>query len=154
MVCGDSSQGAYRPMLGSSTLRFITEMTRGVDRILVICDDPQSSCVRSTLEDDGYGVTMLASGSLPGNMFKAAEPGLIILDVSLPETDVHDLCRRIRKKSEDVAILVVSVASAVDEVVQVLSCGADGYITKPFSPLEFLARIRVAFRGSRNWAPR
>lgn len=83
--------------------------------------------------------------------FSATGPRLIVLDVSLPGTSVLDLCREIRDRSNSVSIFVASVRSDVNEIVQALKFGVHGCQTKPFSPLEFLARIRVEFRNRKVW---
>jgi len=59
--------------------------------------------------------------------------------------------RQIRNKSENVSILVLSPITHVEEVVLFLKLGADGYITKPFNPLEFMARVRAAMRRRGNF---
>jgi DNA-binding response OmpR family regulator len=62
-----------------------------------------------------------------------------------------DLRRQIRNESENVAILVLSPITRVEEVVLFLKLGADGYITKPFNPFEFIARIQAAMQRRGNY---
>ena len=116
-----------------------------VERILVIYDDPQSqSTVHRILEPAGYDVITAAVGPNAMGVFRAEKPGLVILDVCLPGRSGQDLCRQVRSESKNVPLLVLSAAGDLADVVLLLELGADGYMTKPFSPCEFLARVRTA----------
>jgi DNA-binding response OmpR family regulator len=118
-----------------------------VERILVIYDDPESPrTVRGILEQAGYPVAVAASGPIALDVLYTSKPGLVVLDISLPGTLTQDLCRQIRGRSKDVPLLVLSIISDVEQVVLLLQLGADGYVKKPFSPLELLARVRAALR--------
>ncbi|WP_263352979.1 response regulator transcription factor [Acidicapsa acidisoli] len=125
---------------------------RNVERILVIYDDPGSpQTVRRILEGAGYEVSIAAFDPIAMDDLCATEPELIVLDVCLPGKTTQNLCRQIREKSQHVSILVLSAISDVEEVVLLLKIGADDYMTKPFSALEFLARIRAAMRRHGNY---
>jgi len=106
--------------------------------------------VRQILEPAGYEVTIAASDQIAMDLIRATEAGLVILDVCLPSKSSQDLCHQIRSKSGNVSLLVLSPITDVEEVVLFLKLGADGYITKPFSPSELMARIRAAMRRCRN----
>jgi DNA-binding response OmpR family regulator len=77
----------------------------------------------------------------------------VILDLKMPQVGGQDVCREMRKQSEDVPILVLT--GSVEEVnrVLLLELGADDYVTKPFSPRELLARVRAVLRRSRRSSP-
>ena len=123
-----------------------------METILVIYDDPRSqgtARVRGALEPAGYGVIAVASGPNAIKVLRTRKPGLVVLDVCLPGRSGPDLCREIRSESKEVPLLVLSAIGAVSAVVLLLQLGADGYITEPFSPSEFLARVRVAMRYSK-----
>jgi len=123
-----------------------------VQRILVIYDDPASQAIlREILESAGYDVTVAPCGPIAMNDCLTTKPGLVVLDIWLPGTLTQNLCRQIRDKSKNVSLLVLTVISDVEEVVTLLKLGADGYITKPFSPLEFVARVRAAIRYGGTW---
>ncbi len=118
-----------------------------MEKILVIYDYPRShGTVRGILEQAGYDVITAASGPVAMNALRTIKPGLVVLDVCLPGRSGQDLCRQIRGESKNVPLLVLSAISDVADVVLLLGLGADGYITEPFSPLEFLARVRAAMR--------
>jgi DNA-binding response OmpR family regulator len=117
-----------------------------MDRILVVEDDVavQKALLR-TFESSGFEVTIVSDGATAMNTFTATSPKIVLLDLRLPGKSGQDLCREIRKQST-VPILVLSAASDVVDKVLLLELGADDYVTKPFSPRELLARVRVALR--------
>jgi two-component system KDP operon response regulator KdpE len=73
-------------------------------------------------------------------------PGLVVLDLGLPDIDGFELLRMIRNRDESVPIVVISSHGGEDHKVKALDLGADDYVTKPFSLLELHARIRAALR--------
>ena len=118
-----------------------------MERILVIYDDPRSQQeVREILEPVGYSVTTAAYGPIAMEVFRTTAPELVVLDVSLPGKWVEDFCREIRARSTAVPLFVLSAVCDVTEVILLLELGADDYITKPFSPWEFLTRVRGSMR--------
>jgi DNA-binding response OmpR family regulator len=120
-----------------------------VETILVIYDDPRSQStvrVRRILEPAGYDVIAAVSGHKAMNVLRTRKPALVVLDTCMPGRSGQDLCRQIRRESKNVPLLVLSAIRDVAAVVLLLELGADGYITEPFSPCEFLARVRVAMR--------
>jgi two-component system, OmpR family, response regulator MtrA len=106
--------------------------------------------VRQILEPAGYDVITVSFGPIAMGVFHKTKPGLVVLDVCRPGKWGQDLCRRIRVSSERVPLLVLSDVGGVADVVLLLALGADGYIAKPFSPDEFLARVRAAMRQGRS----
>ncbi len=75
-------------------------------------------------------------------------PDLVVLDLMLPDSDGIEICRFLRKEDPFTAVPVIMLTARADEVDKVLGLeiGADDYITKPFSPKEFVARIRAVLR--------
>jgi DNA-binding response OmpR family regulator len=73
------------------------------------------------------------------------EPDLIILDWMLPKIDGLDVCRILRAES-NVPIIMLTAKATEEDTLQGLDLGADDYVTKPFSPRELLARVRVVLR--------
>ena len=91
-----------------------------------------------------------ASSGREGIDLAAAEaPALIILDLGLPDTSGLDVCREVRRWSS-VPILVLSARHADTEKVALLDAGADDYLTKPFSTIELMARVRAQLRRART----
>ena len=116
------------------------------NKILVI-DDEQAvrRFLKTALETQGYTIIESSSGEQGIIEVINAQPDVIILDISLPDLTGHQVTKRIREWS-DVPILILSVRDQDADKVQALDAGADDYITKPFSMVELMARIRVALR--------
>ncbi len=78
-------------------------------------------------------------------LFKAEQPDIVLLDVSMPPPNGFEVCQRIRQSSE-VPILMLTAREATVDKVRALDLGADDYLTKPFDHLELLARLRALLR--------
>jgi two-component system KDP operon response regulator KdpE len=116
--------------------------------VLVVDDDPQIlRAVRTNLRGRGYEVSTAPNGETAVDLMSSSPLDLVILDLTLPGMDGHDVIRRIRSFSE-VPILVLSVRESQDDKVIALDAGADDYVTKPFSMGELLARMRALERRS------
>ena len=124
-------------------------------RILFVEDEDYiARVIKSSLEDAGYEV--FRANSLVQGRVEAAtrSPELLILDLGLPDGDGTDLIRTLRSYSS-VPIIILSARSGDDAKVEALDLGADDYISKPFSMMELLARVRAHLRraagdGCRN----
>jgi len=115
-------------------------------RILVVDDDPQiRRAMRATLTPRSYVVSEAASGEEALERLRAENSELILLDINMPGMGGLEACRRIRATS-DAPIIVLTINNTEKSKVDVLDAGADDYITKPFSTLELLARIRATLR--------
>ena len=124
-------------------------------KIVVVDDDPSvQEVVRAYLERDGYlvFVTGTAGGGLA--LTGRIKPGLVVLDLMLPDRSGEDVARELRARS-DVPILMLTAKASEDERVRGLALGADDYLTKPFSPRELVARVRAILRrtqgGTEPW---
>ncbi len=118
-------------------------------KILVVDDEKKIvSLVRGYLERDGYQVAEAYDGRQALDMFQREKPDLIILDLMLPEIDGLEVCRQVRRSSEVPIIMLTARGEDADKLVG-LELGADDYITKPFSPRELVARVRVVLRRAR-----
>jgi two-component system KDP operon response regulator KdpE len=116
--------------------------------ILVIDDEPQIlRALRTILTARQFRVSTASHGEEGLALAAAGLPDLVILDMSLPDLDGLEVCRRLREWSQ-VPIVVLSVRDSEREKVAALDHGADDYLTKPFGIEELLARIRVALRHS------
>jgi two-component system KDP operon response regulator KdpE len=115
-------------------------------RILIVDDEPQITRVlRRGLMTHGYDVNVAADGDSALGMFNEWSPDLIVTDLSMPNMDGLELCRKLRAVS-DRPIIVLSVRGEEPTKVEALDAGADDYVTKPFGMDELLARIRAALR--------
>jgi len=116
--------------------------------ILVIDDEPQIlRALRTILTARQFRVSTANRGEEGIALAVAGAPDLIVLDMSLPDMDGLEVCRRLREWSQ-VPIVVLSVRDSERDKVAALDHGADDYLTKPFGIEELLARIRVALRHS------
>ena len=116
--------------------------------ILVIDDEPQIlRALRTILTARQFRVSTASRGEEGLALAAAGAPDLVILDMSLPDMDGLEVCRRLREWSQ-VPIVVLSVRESERDKVAALDHGADDYLTKPFGIEELLARIRVALRHS------
>jgi two-component system KDP operon response regulator KdpE len=120
------------------------------EKILVIDDEKEvRRLLRVTLSAHSFLIDESEDGD--AGIKKAAffKPDLILLDLSLPDTDGLEVLKRIREFST-IPIIILSVRESENDKVLALDLGADDYITKPFSIRELLARIRTAIRHSRK----
>ena len=115
-------------------------------KVLVVEDDPRISDVLDyALKAEGYDVQTAQRGKEAIDLSKRISPGLIVLDVGLPDLDGFEVCRAIRGFSDVPIIFLTSRADEIDRVVG-LELGADDYVVKPFSPRELVARIKAIRR--------
>jgi DNA-binding response OmpR family regulator len=115
-------------------------------RILVVDDEPKiSQLVSDYLERAGYGVMVAQDGKTALSHARTDKPDLIVLDLGLPQMDGLDFTREFRKTSNAPIIMLTARSEETDKLIG-LELGADDYITKPFSPKELVARVRVIFR--------
>ena len=118
-----------------------------MEKILVIEDDRAvQRALKRFFESEGYGVQSCFDGPSGLEAFRAAPAGIVVLDLSLPGMSGSEVCRTIKDSSPSVPIIVLSATADVTNKVLLLDLGADDYVTKPFSPRELLARVRVATR--------
>ena len=114
--------------------------------ILVIEDDKYiSHFIDISLTKEGYKVHIGESADEGMFLFTSYKPGIVLLDLGLPDRDGMELLKEIRRIS-DVPILIVSARGQEKEKINALDLGANDYITKPFYMGELMARIRVAER--------
>ncbi|HLW89319.1 MAG TPA: response regulator transcription factor [Terriglobales bacterium] len=115
-------------------------------RILVVDDEPQITRVlRTSLSSHGYDIRVANDGETALEIMKDWTPDLVITDLSMPNMDGLELCRRLRTTSQ-VPIVILSVRGEERTKVQALDAGADDYVTKPFGIEELLARVRASLR--------
>lgn len=115
--------------------------------ILVVEDDPDiAQLVHLHLRDTGYDVDVAQDGPAGLQQALAKSYDLIILDLMLPGMDGLELCRKLRASSKYSLVLMVTAKSTELDRVLGLEVGADDYLTKPFSILELLARVKALFR--------
>jgi DNA-binding response OmpR family regulator len=118
-------------------------------RILIVDDDPSiRKFIRANLEARDYEVLQAADGESALNILEKDQPDLIILDIMMPKMDGFEVCRRVREWSK-IPIIMLSARDGEMDKVSCLDCGADDYMTKPFSLKELLSRIMAVLRRTK-----
>ena len=116
-------------------------------RILVVEDERDiAELIRLHLDDLGLSVTIACDGITGLRKALSGSWNLIILDLRLPGMDGLEICRRLRQNSCAVPILMLTSKSSELDRVLGLELGADDYVTKPFSVLELIARVKAILR--------
>ena len=114
--------------------------------ILVVEDDrPIRNLISATLETQGYNISTAETGKDAIIAILSKNPGIVLLDLGLPDMDGVDIIRKVRTWSIS-PIIVISARYEDKDKIEALDAGADDYLTKPFSPNELLARIRTTLR--------
>lgn len=120
---------------------------------LVVEDDADiGDAIGEALGLAGFEVTVVGNGEKALAALSAHPPDLVTLDLSLPDIDGLELCRRIRLSSDCYIIMVSARHAEVDKLTG-LAAGADDFITKPFSLRELQARVAALFRRPRRTDP-
>ena len=126
-------------------------MERGT--IVVVDDEPNiADLVDLYLRREGYRVVKAATGQEGIRAVADHRPRLVVLDVGLPDIDGLEVCRRLRAGSTIPVIFLTARDGEIDRVLG-LELGADDYVTKPFSPVELVARVKAVLRRSDGIAP-
>src|SRR4051794_30213491 len=128
---------------------------RPANAVVAVVDDEENirETVGFALRREGYPVELFAHGGEAWQSFGQKLPGLVILDILMPEMDGLELCRKIRSISESIPIIFLTSRDEELDRVLGLEIGADDYLCKPFSMRELLARVKVLFRRAALDAP-
>jgi two-component system copper resistance phosphate regulon response regulator CusR len=122
--------------------------------ILVIEDDlAMAHVLQQGLEQDNYSVTLAHNGWKGLELAQRGDCDAIVLDVMLPSLDGLGLARQLRAVGNLTPILMLTARDDVSDIVRGLDAGAEDYLTKPFSFLELLARLRALIRRGGKSAP-
>lgn len=116
-------------------------------KLIYIADDEINICniIKSFLVKEGFEVETFNNGRAILEAFNTREADMLIIDIMMPEVDGYSLCSLIRQKSS-VPIIIVSAKDTEPDKIAGLTLGGDDYLTKPFSPMELIARIKSIFR--------
>ncbi len=118
--------------------------------LIYIADDEINICniIKSFLLKEGYEVEIFTNGRAILEAFHQRPAAMLIIDIMMPEIDGYSLCAAIRKIS-DVPIIILSAKDSEPDKIAGLTLGSDDYLTKPFSPMELMARIQSIFRRTK-----
>ena len=115
-------------------------------RILLVEDDARlAEMLSEYLRQAGLRVTVAPLGASALEELTAATHDAVVLDLTLPDVDGLDVCRRIRTRADTPILMLSARGDAVDRIIG-LELGADDYLAKPFEPRELLARLRAILR--------
>ena len=116
-------------------------------RILIVEDETRlAETLRQLMEDQRYQADMVGDGADGVDYGLTGQYDLIILDVMLPKVDGFEVARRLRSAHISTPILMLTARDDISDKIGGLDCGADDYMTKPFSPAELTARIDALYR--------
>ena len=115
-------------------------------KILIADDEAEiRSLLKLYLENDGYSVVEAKDGAEALIKIKEHSPDLCVLDIMMPELDGYQVLRKLREFS-NIPVIILSAKDADSEKILGLNLGADDYLSKPFNPLEAVARINSNLR--------
>ena len=118
--------------------------------VLVVEDEFEiASILEGFLKQSGYRTERAADGEAAMTLFWASQPDLILLDINLPSRNGVEVLKAIRQESDTPIIMLTARAEELDKLLG-LELGADDYITKPFRPMEVMARVKAVLRRSQG----
>ncbi|MFP5081943.1 response regulator transcription factor [Pedobacter sp. JCM 36344] len=122
-------------------------------KVLLVEDTPDLvSIILRGLTEEGMEVSVAGDGNTALDMAFKYDFEVIILDIMLPGINGIQVCKEIRKKNENIAIIMLTALGSTENIVTGLESGADDYLLKPFKLMELSARIRTLVRRSRTTA--
>lgn len=118
-----------------------------MNELILVVDDELRIVkqARDYLEHSGFRVMEAGDGKTALATARQARPDLVVLDLNLPAMDGLDVCRALRRESDVPIIMLTARVEETDRLIG-LELGADDYISKPFSPRELVARVKVILR--------
>ena len=121
------------------------------EKILVVDDEKElADLLEVYLLNDGYSVYKFYNGMDALRYMEDNIPDLAILDVMLPDVDGFHICQKIREK-HFIPVIMLTAKIADNDKIMGLTIGADDYITKPFNPLEVVARVKTQLRRCQRY---
>lgn len=120
-------------------------------KILIIEDEKDMvTGLKFNLEARDYAVIAAYDGEAGYKKALEERPDLVILDLMLPKLNGYEVCKILKKEIPDLPVIMLTAKSQEAEIVTGLELGADDYITKPFSLLELLARMKAVLRRTKS----
>ncbi len=129
---------------------------RALEKIQVLVVEDEESIregVCDILQYRGYEPTPAADGEEGLEQARSGDFALVLLDVMLPGIDGFTVCRKLRQELPTQPILMLTAKGSEDDVVEGFHCGADDYVTKPFSVRELVVRLEALLRRSGKLEP-
>ncbi|MFH1729590.1 MAG: response regulator transcription factor [Pseudomonadota bacterium] len=123
-------------------------------KILIIEDDKDlNNLLQYNLKREGFEVDSFYSGKGAIERVHEFNPDLIVLDIMLPKTSGFKICKQLREKpdTENIPVIMLTAKSEEDDRVKGFELGADDYVTKPFSPIELMLRIKAVLKRTSSY---
>ena len=122
------------------------------EKILIVDDEKEiRDLIEIYLKGEGYRVLKAENGEEALNILESNDIDLIVLDVMMPKVNGIDTCLKIREEREMPIIMLSAKSEDIDKILG-LNTGADDYLTKPFNPLELVARIKSQLRRYKKFS--
>lgn len=116
-------------------------------RVLVVEDErPLATALRRSLESEGFSVVLAANGIDGDWQAREHDFDVIVLDVMLPGLSGYDICHRLRASGDKTPILFLTAKDGEYDEADALDIGGDDFMSKPFSPVVLVARLRALLR--------
>ena len=137
-------RGLRAPEVG---LAWWAERRRSAVATVLVVEDERKlrELLRSYLERDGLAVVSAGTGADALELMRTANPDLLVLDLGLPDVTGETVATEVRRTSNVPIVMLTAKAEEADRI-RGLELGADDYVTKPFSPREFVLRVRAVLR--------
>jgi two-component system, cell cycle response regulator len=120
-------------------------------RVLVVDDDELTREVLDTVLDlEDYDVETVADGESALAAVRDDPPDVVVLDVMMPDVDGFEVCRRLKADpaTDGVPVILLTALTGSEDRAEGERCGADAFLTKPFSPLELIHRVEALAGGA------
>lgn len=128
-------------------------MNKSLKLTILIVEDEKSiaTVIAYNLQKEGFSVHMIHDGEEALKWIRSSKPDLVLLDWMLPSKSGSEICNELRNDPEtsNIPIIMISAKDQDFDKVTGLELGADDYITKPFSPVELIARVKAVIRRIR-----
>ena len=112
--------------------------------ILIAEDSPtQATQIKHLLESHHYKVSVAQNGKQAMDLIKKQKPSIVISDIMMPEMNGYELCKKIKfnKNTEDIPVILLTILSDPEEIIEGITCGADSFISKPYNEKYLLSHI-------------
>ena len=124
-----------------------------MSRILIVDDEPDIiTLISRYAQREGYEVMTAGDGSEAIEVCQHEDFDLIVMDIMMPDTDGFTACKKIRE-FRDIPVIMLSARGTEFDKLFGFEVGVDDYVTKPFSPMELMARIKAVISRSKTYAP-
>ena len=123
--------------------------------VLLVDDNPQNlKVLYETLKDKGYRLLIANEGEKALDLAHRHHPEVILLDIMMPDMDGYEVVEKLKQKSDttDIAVIMVSAKTEVEDKLKGMKLGIDDYISKPFDKREINARIKMVMKRF-GWEP-